>query len=404
MWLKPPLSLVFLEAYLRSQKIKINLLDLNRLTQQRLNYRPKDWLKLNQEWEDGLFLNLEKENPQILEYVLTQIKESHFIGFSLFKRNYLFCLSLAEKIKKVYPEKKIILGGPQALFLDKKLGLNQNFHWVIGEGEKPLAKIISGSKEKTYRFCQINDLDCLPFYSFDSLGYKKIDSLPLFSSRGCKFKCKFCTERLLYKKFRQHCPAYIIGQIKYLISRHQTKYFIFNDSFLNYNLTWLEKFAKMAIKEKLNIKWEAQFRVDTRLPLTLARLLKASGCYNLFIGMESASDKVLGLMNKGFTCSQAITFFKILKQAGIHFEISLIFDYPGETKTDFEKTITFIRKNKNLIPKIAQANPFIDYWKKEEAELKSQKDNNKMSIFLETIEREKIPYTKSFINNLLSTK
>ena len=86
----------------------------------------------------------------------------------------------------------------------------------------------------------------------------------------------------------------------------------------------------------------------------------------------------------------------------MHFEISLIFGYPGEDTADFRKTMAFIAKNKKIIPKIAQANPFINYldsqaynWSKK---IETQERMNK---FLDMIKTEKIKYTKSFIGNLL---
>jgi len=107
-------------------------------------------------------------------------------------------------------------------------------------------------------------------------------------------------------------------------------------------------------------------------------------------------------MNKGFDTSCAINFFKILKAADLHFEISLIFAYPGEGKKEFKDTVDFIVGNKKLIPKIAQANPFTDYLNSFDARaLASGEARNRIDLFLKTIEGEKIKYTKSFINNLI---
>ena len=142
-------------------------------------------------------------------------------------------------------------------------------------------------------------------------------------------------------------------------------------------------------------------RIEKGFPLDLAKLIKKSGCYNLFIGLESGSDKTLRMMNKGFTPPSAAGFFKILTTAGLHFEISLILGYPGEGKKEFEETLNFIVKNKRIIPKIAQVNPFIDYLGNFYGKtLPKQEIKEKLQLFLRTLEGEKIRYTKSFINNL----
>jgi tRNA A37 methylthiotransferase MiaB len=90
-----------------------------------------------------------------------------------------------------------------------------------------------------------------------------------------------------------------------------------------------------------------------------------------------------------------------LKKAGLHFEISLIFGHPCESNKNFQETLAFIRQNKANIPKIAQANPFVDYLETFAGErFPSQAAKERISLFLHIIEEEKIPYTKSFINNL----
>jgi radical SAM superfamily enzyme YgiQ (UPF0313 family) len=190
-------------------------------------------------------------------------------------------------------------------------------------------------------------------------------------------------------------------QVKFLKSEHLTNNFVFCDSLINYNRKWLETFCCLLIKHRLNINWEAQMRVEDKFPLSLARLIKQSGCYNLFIGLESGSDTTLKNLNKGFFAATASAFMVTLKKAGLHFEISLIFGHPCESNKNFQETLAFIRQNKANIPKIAQANPFVDYLETFAGErFPSQAAKERISLFLHIIEEEKIPYTKSFINNL----
>jgi radical SAM superfamily enzyme YgiQ (UPF0313 family) len=313
-----------------------------------------------------------------------------------------FSFSLAQKLKEKFPSKKIIFGGPQTAFLDWQNTLDGCYSWVVGEGEIPLSKILGQDKNTLYRFEEIENLDTLPFLDFKPLGptlYSAV--IPLFSSRGCNYNCNFCSEKKLYKKFRHHSARYMLEQIKHLKNKYKINNFVFCDSMINYSNAWLTELCSLVIKNKLNINWEAQMRIDKKFSVELGKLMKESGCYNLFIGLESASDNILGDMNKGFNRGNAAEFFKKLNKAGLQFEISLIFGYPGEEEKDFKETIDFIIKNKKLIPKIAQANPFVDYlgnlgntYPSEEAKLRILK-------FLRILELEKIPYTKSFINNLI---
>lgn len=185
------------------------------------------------------------------------------------------------------------------------------------------------------------------------------------------------------------------------MEKHKINTFIFCDSLINYSNAWLEEFSTLIIKNKIRVKWEAQMRVDKNFDVSLGKLMKASGCYNLFVGLESASIATLKNMNKGFSPDTALDFFKKLTRSGLHFEISLIFGYPGETKADFNSTLNFVIKNKNIIPKIAQANPFIDYMAKCTDEFPTQTAIERIGKFVKSIETEKIRHTKSFINNLV---
>jgi len=411
-WLKtPPLSLTYLKTYLESKGIAVKILDLNMSLFRKASLSLKSWLALNGKFEEGLFSFTEKQYPGLLAGVYQKIKNTSLVGFSLLKRNNPFAFSLAQRIKKRFPGKKIIFGGPEVFFLEKRGRLDREHYWVIGEGEIPLHRVIAGEKNKVFKFRELPDLDCLPFYDFEDLTLNSngpgrpspyIKTLPLLSSRGCPHGCAFCSERRLYQKFRHHSPEYMLDQIDYLKSKHKTNTFVFLDSLINYQRSWLESFCSGLAKRKLNIKWEAQMRIENNFPPELARLMQKSGCYNLFIGLESGSDAVLDNMRKGFTARTAERFLKTLYRQGLHFEISLIFGYPRETEKEFRETINFIRKNKKNIPKIAQVNPFTDYLNRfsHQSPFKDE-PKEKVKVFLKVLEDENIRYTKSFINNLI---
>lgn len=403
-WLKtPPLSLVYLKNYLQYNSFTVGIKDLNTGLFDLLDMATKEWLTLNQDFENTLFRKVEEKFPHLLENLYKEIEKFDFVGFSILKRNTPFSFSLAEEIKKQFPEKKIIFGGPQALSLDWQGKLDARYTWVAGEGEIPLSKILSGEKNTLYRFEEIENLDTLPFLDFKPLSPMACaQTIPLLSSRGCPYKCNFCSEKNLYKKFRHHSVQYMFEQIKYLKDRHKTNNFVFCDSLINYDNQWLSEFCTLLIENNLKIKWEAQMRITRNFPLELGRLMKKSGCYNLFIGLESASDDVLAAMNKGFTQRTALSFLEMLHKAELQFEISLIFGYPAESDENFKETLDFIVKNKKIIPKIAQANPFVDYLCGfPENIFPNEIAKERIKIFLKNIENEKIKYTKSFIGNLI---
>lgn len=398
----PPLSLVYLYSFLKT-KYPCKMIDLNFIFFKLFNKNKNLWEKLDSSWEKSLFDTIYNRYPQILERLKKLIRNYEIIGLSVNKRNFSFAYRLGEIFREIHPFAKIIFGGPQTMFIYKKNELSDGFFWVVGEGEKPLLSIIENNSKSIYLFEEIECLDDIPFPEFGNLIPKLYSyRIPIISSRGCLYNCHFCTEKLLHKKFRYHSVPYIIEALKYLKNKYHLNTFVFCDSLINYNLDWLDKFCLHLIKERLNIKWEAQIRITHDFPLELAKSMKESGCYNLFVGLESASHKVLKLMNKGYSPDTAQDFLTTLKKAGLHFEVSIIVGYPQEDEEDFSQTVDFLIKNKYIIPKIAQINPFVDY--KGDYPLQKFPDTKgieRTKVLLNILRRERIKYTQSFINNLI---
>jgi radical SAM superfamily enzyme YgiQ (UPF0313 family) len=395
-----PLSGEYLSKYATKKKISIKILDLNIILYKRLRLEKKTWLTLNKNFETGLFSAVKNKYPLFLENILKMLSCADAIGFSLFQRNKHFTFSLIDEIRSMYPNKKIIIGGPETLFMKlKKETLSRDIHWVIGEGEKSIAAILNNNTNTIIEYDELNDLDQIPLLDFDQYDIPLYSpTLPLYSSRGCIRNCTFCTERLLFSKFRQHSPLYMVEQIELLMRKYNLSSFSFQDSLINASPHWLEEFCRLLLNKNIKIKWEAQAAIRSDFKQPLAQVIKDSGCYNLFIGLESASDKILKSMNKGFTQEQAINFLTTLTRVGLNHEISLIVGFPGEESKDFQETLTWIKTHKKIVNKIAQVNPYLDYLS---GEISAQEaDLEKVTTILNTIRRERIPYTKSFINNL----
>ncbi|MBN2483941.1 MAG: radical SAM protein [Candidatus Omnitrophica bacterium] len=401
-WVKTvPLAGEYLCKFAESRGIKVKLIDLNSILYTTLG-NPHQWLRLDEEFEQTLFEHtIRGPQKEVLHDFFTGLAQADVIAFSLYRRNQIFTLSFIEELIYAYPQKKIVIGGPHTRWMElQKKQFDPRFSWVIGEGEKPLLKVIESSGPVTVRFDELDDLDEIPFLDFSQYDLSLYSPvLPLFSSRGCIRNCVFCTERLLTRTFRQHSPGYMADQIELLHKKYNTRVFSFQDSLINADIGWLESFCRRLSDKKIDIIWEAQGIVRNDFDVSLGKLLKESGCYNLFIGLESAADDTLGRMNKGFTQRDAHAFFSKLHKARLNYEISLIVGFPGETESQFLETYEFIRNHKELIPKIAQVNPYVDYFRDDL--VPSDTGGDRVRKLIEMFKTEKIRYTKSFINNLV---
>lgn len=312
-------------------------------------------------------------------------RDYDWIGFSVFKTNQHETLQLAKKIKNKYPRKKIILGGPQC------------FSWQFDElpdDTKYADSIISGDV--------IQSLNETPFPTFSRFKLEKYErkrALPILASRGCIRACRFCSEKLLSKGYETRDPKNILEEIRYHKKVNKTKWFTFHDSLINGDLRHLENLCDLLVDE--GIVWDAQAVIRKDMTEELLKKMKKSGCFNLFIGMESGSDRVLKLMQKGFTIKDAEGFFKKCNASELHFEVSFITGFPGEGEEEFNETINFIRRNREYIPKIAQINPFIKYTGTDVEQVPLRNGIKKVDRMIKTIEELGIKYTPEFINNLL---
>jgi len=307
------------------------------------------------------------------------------IGFSVFKTNQGTVLEYAKKIKETNPEIKILFGGPQC------------FTWQF---EKPPEEIKYA--DEIILGDALPFLDERPFPKFSEFKLEKYErkrALPILSSRGCIRACSFCSERLLANKYFARDPKKIIDEIKYHKEKNNVRWFTFHDSLINGDLKQLSELCRYLKKE--DIKWDAQAIIRKDMPEELLEEMKESGCFNLFIGLESGSERILKLMNKGFALQDAEIFFKKCNSVSLHFEISLIVGFPGESDEDFVETLNFIKRNRGCINKIAQINPFIKYPGTNVSNVPIDAGMARVELFIRTIEELGIKYTPAFVNNLV---
>ncbi len=418
-WPKMPyLGIGFLQSYLKKFQIDSKIFDLNNYF---FNLVDAD---LQKQWMVSCNIDLERnilsfiKDKFINEYknIIKEFSAADFLSFSCFKSNFCSTLDFIKEVKDINPKVKIIVGGPE-ITRQYFIGGKDIFkkwqtiidHFVVGEGEKPILNFMQGKNQDFISIFDelesLTELDYPNFLGCEIKNYPSKNALPISFSRGCIRKCNFCSERLLYKGYRNRAVENLIAEIEFHKENNNIKYFVFFDSLINANLKLLEKFCDLIIDRFGSINWEAQIAVRNDMPQDLLRKMKASGCYNLFVGLESGSDNILTKMNKGFTTDDAKNFFIQLKQANLFFGVSIIVGFPEESEADFKDSLDFIVANKELIPKIEQVNPFTYYDGTLTDKSWDYKQTNvgmkRMDLFLEVIKKEGFKYTNAFIGNLI---
>lgn len=414
----PPLGVAYLQAYASKEGFPVDILDLNNIFYNLAEPQVKKaWLmSCNTAFEENILKLIRENHPQEYEEAIEKMLTYDIIGFSCFKSNFKASLEIVKILKSKKKEIRALLGGPEIArqFFKRQGKLDEGLthlidFLVVGEGELSFLDYLKNGVRAggIAEFSELKSLESSPFPRYEGINlssYPKDKSISLLFSRGCVRQCSFCSERLLYHSFRTRCIEDIIEELRFHKEKNGIEYFIFHDSMMNADLKKLQGFCDAVIEHFGSIRWEAQIAVRNDMEPSLFEKMKKSGCYNLFIGLESGSDRMLKKMNKGFTLEEALGFFRKLKHANLNFGVSLIVGYPGERQDDFQESLDFILRHKDLIAKIEQINPFVYYdgtGVKKSEDVPSRERMSRMNIFMDSFRKHGIKHTNAFVGNLL---
>lgn len=295
------------------------------------------------------------------------------IGFTAITCNVNMIASLCHDIKQELPNIKIILGGPHPTV--EPNSTLQNYLdvdiVVIGEGEYTCLDLIfalensislSTVKGIAYRDEDgtivlneirepIQNLDELPFADWESLPIEKYftlttekkNTIRTLASRGCPFNCTFCAVKTsIGKTVRQRSPENVVAELIHLYEMHGVRDVVFGDSTMNLDAEWLSKFCNLMIEmnKTKKIIWRCNVRANTTTEV-LARLMKESGCRQVFMGVESGSEYMLRRMKKGETLNDIKNAVNVYNKVGLRIFCSFILGMPGETLQTIQETLDF---------------------------------------------------------------
>lgn len=310
------------------------------------------------------------------------------IGQQTFYSNLNSCCQVAKIAKEINPKVKVVLGGPYTtIYPDEAIKKKCVDFIIIGEGEVAIKNLLSSFKngnnyyevlgiiwkdgDKVVKNSPqpfIEDLDTLPLparHLFPMERYrasahlKGLRTTGMMVSRGCPFRCVFCwVPNSFGRKLRYHNSQKAIEEMKILKEHYGADCIRFWDDVFTANKRWVNEFCDLLIKENLNIPWLCLTRVDLVNP-ELLRKLKAAGCYQIFYGIESGSQRLLDLIQKGITLEKARYAVRITKESGIETFCAYMLALPSETKEEAEQTIKFAL---GLDSDYVQFNLTVPYW------------------------------------------
>jgi len=170
-------------------------------------------------------------------------------------------------------------------------------------------------------------------------------STNMVSSRGCPYRCNWCAKPISGNKFHLRPAAAVAEEMELLKVRAGVQHIWFGDDVFALNQHWVQQFAEEVTKRDAAIPFKIQSRADLMSEQTVQHL-KAAGCAEVWMGVESGAQAVLNAMDKGLSLSSVIVARRRLKEAGIRACFFLQFGYPGETWAELQETIAFVRETR----------------------------------------------------------
>jgi len=376
----PPLGMLYIATYLRENGIDISIID--EATQGYSLKGTIDWVK--------------KEDPEILGFstcsssgrkaalIAKKVKQENPNIVTVFGNFY--ATFNAERILKKYPFLDFIIRGEgehTSLELTKCLEKKGDLKKVLGINFRNNGHIISTPDRPL-----IKDVDSLPFpdrelldveYHNTTAGIvvapKKFSSF--VTSRGCVFNCRFCgCRRLARNLWRSRSVDNIMKEL-HMLSSQGYKQFLFVDDNFTLNTKRVIKLCQRLKKEKVDIDFFAEGRVDN-CPRDMLQNMARANCKMMYFGIENGTQKILDYYNKQTTTQQAEVALKKAKKAGIDVTVaSFILGAPKETKQEILNTLKFVQKIEADIPQfnILATFPGTDIW--EELKIKGLIDEEK---------------------------
>ncbi len=301
--------------------------------------------------------------------------EFDVIGFSVMGATLPAALEIARRLRELSPSTKLLLGGPgmtgaDVLVLERFPFIDAVVRgeaerslpplldrFALGESPEGLAGItwrdVNGLVHIEAQQSNIQDLGELAPYAWELLepltAYKAITGereglTPLDSGRGCAFDCSFCTIGRYWQRSSRPLPAArLVEEIHALDFLPGAQ-----NAYLCHDIFGADRKAAVEFCEGLIERgvrpWECRARVD-HLDRELLRLMGRSGCYRVLLGIESGSQEVRALANKGqFAELDVEQVIANCAAAGIRPILSLILGLPGEGEAQLEESLELLSR------------------------------------------------------------
>ena len=343
-----PLGILYICSHLRQQGFDVDVFDTTFSTR------------------ELLFQHLRTEPPSVLGIYANLMTRGNVV-----------------EIMKVAREAgwRVVVGGPEpGAYAEEYLDSGAEFV-VLGEGEATMQELLTALRadrntcESAWRLkiagiaylddsgrfhqnpprTQIADLDAQPWPARNAIDlhryietwrtHHKQGSVNFITARGCPYKCRWCSHQVYGQTHRRRDPSKVVDEVEWLVAKYTPDIVWVSDDVFTINHEWIRRYAAEMRRRGLHIPFECISRAD-RLNEEMFDLLAELGCFRIWIGSESGSQRLLDSMERGVKIEQVQRAIEMSRARNIQSGMFLMWGYEGEELEDIEATICHVSTSK----------------------------------------------------------
>ena len=339
----PPLGLLYLCSHLRNQGFSVEVFDSTFSTR------------------DAVYQYLRSQQPGILGVYANLMTRANVVQI----------LQVAREASWT-----TVVGGPEpGAYALEYLQAGAQFV-VMGEGELTMQELLaclsSGHSEQAAGVAglafldeqghlrltaprgQISDLDAQPWPARDAIDIHKyvetwrtahgMGSVSFITARGCPFKCRWCSHQVFGQTHRRRNPKLVVDEVEWLLETYSPEMVWVADDVFTIHHGWIREYAAEMRRRSLRVPFECITRAD-RFNEEMAHLLAELGCFRIWIGSESGSQRILDAMDRGVRVEQVQAATELCRKNGIQSGMFLMWGYEGEEFSDIQATIDHVKRS-----------------------------------------------------------
>ena len=338
-----PLGILYLSAYLKRDGFDVEIFDTTFSSREALSAR----LAATPNGVLGVYTNL-----MTRANALWIAEEAHRFGWT------------------------VVFGGPEsANYPDDYLDRGADVV-VVGEGEATMAELLTVLRDRGMHRLhgvagtvfrdedgrivhnesreKIADINTLPWPDRDAIDtaayvdvwreHHGMGSVNLITARGCPYKCNWCSHAVFGYSHRRRDPIDCVDEVQHIVETYKPEQVWYADDVFTISHKWLHEYHQEMQRRNMRIPFETISRADRMKSDDAVRELAELGCYRIWIGSESGSQRILDAMQRGVKVEEVQLATRLAKKYGIEVGMFLMWGYDGEEYSDIEATVEHVKE------------------------------------------------------------